>query len=50
MADDLDAVTEAAIGRPLDTLDVTLALDAADQLRRVTAALPPDNPRDANLV
>jgi hypothetical protein len=47
--DDLDAVTEAAIGQPLDTLDVALALDVADTLRAVIGALPPTTPRDAHL-
>jgi hypothetical protein len=47
--DDLDAVTEAAIGRPLDTLDVTLALDVADQLRAIVAALPATTAGDKHL-
>jgi hypothetical protein len=45
-ADDLAVVVGAAAGRPLDA---ATALNVADQLRDIVAALPPINLRDAHL-
>ncbi|MGP0111145.1 MAG: hypothetical protein ACLPR9_20220 [Acidimicrobiales bacterium] len=47
--DDLAAVVEAATGRPLASLTATEALDVAEQVRAILAALPATNPRDAHL-
>jgi hypothetical protein len=49
ITDALDAVVEAATGRPLASLTATEALDVAATLRAIVAALPPTNPRDAHL-
>lgn len=48
-ADTLRAVVEDAAGQDLDTLNAALALDVAEQLRAIVAALPPESPRDGRL-
>lgn len=45
----LAAVVEAAVGRPLDSLTVTEALDVADRLRAVVDTLPATSSHDAHL-
>jgi|NGEPerStandDraft_6_1074524.scaffolds.fasta_scaffold241842_1 hypothetical protein len=45
----LAAVVEAAVGRPLADIKATEAVDVADQLRAIVAALPADTPRDKQL-
>jgi hypothetical protein len=46
--DELDAVLTEAVGRPLDELDAATAIDVADRLRAVVAALPPSTPADTH--
>ena len=41
MTTTIAAVVEAAIGRPLADIKATEAIDVADQLRAIVAALPP---------
>ena len=47
--DTLDAVVTAAVGRPLDELTAVEAVDVADRLRAVVAALPPSTPAETHL-
>jgi len=46
-ADDLAAVMAAALGRPLDTLTATEAIDVAERLRAIAGAL--DGPGSRSL-
>ncbi len=48
-ADTFTAAVDAATGRPLDELTVTEALDVAERLRSIVAALPAPSPRDVHL-
>ena len=47
--DTLDAVVAAAVGRPLDELTAVDAIDVADRLRAVVAALSPSTPAETRL-
>ena len=47
--DTLDAVVAEAVGRPLDELTAVEAIDVADRLRAVVAALPPSTPAETHL-
>ena len=49
MTDTLTDAVEAGAGRSLDALDIAEALDVAEQLRAIVAALPADNAHDRHL-